>query len=370
MLVVVAGLVVWQRVRNPGLPDGFAYGNGRIEATEYDVATKRSGRLEAVLVAEGDMVEAGQVLARMDTKDLEAQLRGAEARVAQAREDRRRAMAAVLQRESDLRSATAAVAQRRSALGRADAAIAQRRSEAELARKSLQRSQALFDEQLIPRQQLDQDLSAAQAASALLAQERAARHAAEAALAEAEAQRQAAEAALTAARIDVNFTEAAIAAATAEVERISTEIADSALTSPIDGRVLYRLAEPGEVLSAGGRVVTVLDLRDVYMTIFLPTEQAGRTAIGAEARIVLDAAPQHVIPATVSFVASRSQFTPKAVETRSERETLMFRVKVRIDPDLLARYEETVKTGLPGVAYVRLDPNAEWPEFLEVNLPQ
>ncbi len=115
--------------RGPVLPASFASGNGRIEATEYDIATKRAGRIASVLVAEGDMVEVGQTLARMDTRDLEADLREAQALAIQAREDRRRAVAAITQRESELRSATAAIAQRRSDLRRADAAIAQRRSD-------------------------------------------------------------------------------------------------------------------------------------------------------------------------------------------------------------------------------------------------
>jgi HlyD family secretion protein len=191
---------------------------------------------------------------------------------------------------------------------------------------------------------------------------------AEAALTQQEAHQGAALAALTAARIDVDYREAAIAAAAARLERIETDIADSTLIAPISGRVLYRLAEPGEVLAAGGRLATVLELSDVYMTIFLPTEEAGRAFIGAEGRIVLDTAPSLVIPAAVSFVAPRAQFTPKEVETRAEREKLMFRVKVRIGPELLARNVEKVKTGLPGVAYVRLDPRAEWPEHLRVKL--
>jgi HlyD family secretion protein len=182
------------------------------------------------------------------------------------------------------------------------------------------------------------------------------------------AQREAAVAALAAARIDVDYREAAIAAAAAHVERIKTDVADSTLTSPIRGRVLYRLAEPGEVLAAGGKVVTVLELSDVYMTIFLPAEEAGRAVIGSEGRIVLDAVPHLVIPAAVSFVAPRAQFTPKEVETRTEREKLMFRVKVRIDPELLARHADKVRTGLPGMAYVRLDARAGWPEHLHVKL--
>jgi HlyD family secretion protein len=384
------------RFRGPKLPAGFASGNGRIEATEYDIATKRPGRIAAVAVREGDMVDAGQVLASMDTRDVEADLHEAEAQAAQAREDRRRALAAITQRESEVQSAVAgitqrqsdrrrveaAVAQRRSGVEKSQATVAQRESELALARKELQRSQSLFDGNLIARQKLDEDLTRSETAVAALAQEHAAAKVAEGALLEAqaqlqmadaalvqqEAQRAAAEAALTVARIDVDYREAAIAAAAARIERIRTDIADSTLTTPIRGRVLYRLAEPGEVLPAGGKVVTVLELSDVYMTIFLPTDEAGRTIVGAEGRIVLDAAPYLVIPAAISFVAPRAQFTPKEVETRTEREKLMFRVKVRIDPDLLARNVEKVKTGLPGVAYVRLDPRAEWPERLRVKL--
>ncbi|MEJ1589538.1 HlyD family efflux transporter periplasmic adaptor subunit, partial [Escherichia coli] len=89
---------------------------------------------------------------------------------------------------------------------------------------------------------------------------------------------------------------------------------DSELKAPRDGRIQYRVAEPGEVLAAGGRVLNMVDLADVYMTFFLPTEQAGLLALGSEARLVLDAAPDLVIPANISFVASVAQFTPKTVE--------------------------------------------------------
>ena len=88
---------------------------------------------------------------------------------------------------------------------------------------------------------------------------------------------------------------------------------------------------------------------------------AGRVAIGAEARIILDAASKYVIPAKISYVADVAQFTPKTVETEIEREKLMFRVRARIAPELLARYLDQIKTGLPGVAWVRLDPTAPWP---------
>ena len=91
-------------------------------------------------------------------------------------------------------------------------------------------------------------------------------------------------------------------------------IADSTLTAPINGRILYRLAEPGEVLGSGGKVLSLLDLTDVYMSIYLPTAQAGKVTIGSQARIVIDAVAEYTLPAKVTFVSAQAQFTPKSVE--------------------------------------------------------
>ena len=121
-------------------------------------------------------------------------------------------------------------------------------------------------------------------------------------------------------------------------------------------------------MGAGGKVLNLVDLNDVYMNVFLPAQQAGRVALGADVRLILDAAPQYVIPAKVTFVASVAQFTPKTVETANEREKLMFRVKARIDPELLQKHLEQVKTGVPGMAYLKLDAAAEWPESLHVRI--
>ncbi|HDS8108787.1 TPA: HlyD family efflux transporter periplasmic adaptor subunit, partial [Klebsiella quasipneumoniae subsp. similipneumoniae] len=193
---------------------------------------------------------------------------------------------------------------------------------------------------------------------------------ARAALESAKAQVSAARAAIEAARTSIIQAQTRVEAAQATERRILADIDDSELKAPRDGRIQYRIAEPGEVLAAGGRVLNMVDLADVYMTFFLPTEQAGLLALGSEARLILDAAPDLVIPANISFVASVAQFTPKTVETRDERLKLMFRVKARIPPELLAQHLEYVKTGLPGMAYVRLDNQHSWPEDLTVRLPQ
>jgi HlyD family secretion protein len=173
-----------------------------------------------------------------------------------------------------------------------------------------------------------------------------------------------------AAKTQIEGAKSAVKAARANVERIQADIKDSVLVSPRDGRIQYRVAQLGEVVSAGGRVLNMIDLGDVYMTFFLPTVEAGQVAMGAEVRIKLDAAPDYVIPARVSFVSDVAQFTPKTVETAVEREKLMFRIKAQLPEELLKKHIARVKTGLPGVAYVRLGANRPWPEGLQVRLPQ
>jgi HlyD family secretion protein len=223
------------------------------------------------------------------------------------------------------------------------------------AQKHLARSRELSARLAISEQELDDQQARFEAAVA--------------AVAAARAQVAAAEAALVNSRAQVVDARAAVTAARATIDRIQADIDDSVLRSPRDGRVQYRVAEPGEVLPAGGVVLNLVDLGDVYMAFFLPTEQAGRVALGGEARLVLDAAPQYVVPARVSFVADVAQFTPKTVETAEERQKLMFRIKANIDPELLQKHLRQVKTGLPGVAYVRIDQNAAWPEHLAITLP-
>lgn len=340
--LVVSGLVVWQMSRPKGAGEGFANGNGRIEATEIDVATKFSGRLQDVLVYEGDFVIAGQPLAHMQVQTLVAQLDEALAVRQQSVTAVASAQAQVAARESD-RHANLAVAE-------------QRRSELDVAQLRLTRSEALEREGASSTQELDDDRARVRSArSAVVA---------------AEAQAAASQAASIAARAEVEGARATVKAADATIVRIRTDIDDSALAAPRAGRVQYRVAQPGEVLGAGGKVLNLVDLGDVYMTFFMPETVVGKLALGSEVRIALDATPQDVIPARISFVASTAQFTPKTVETASERQKLMFRIKAQIDPALLRANLKQIKTGVPGVAWVKLDPQAPWPAELSVKVPQ
>jgi HlyD family secretion protein len=342
IVVVALAYFGWTLFRPAKLPDGFAASNGRIEAVEIDIATKTAGRLVDILVNEGDFVTAGQVLARMDTDVLKAQLREAES-------DLRRAKTAV-------ETANSNVAQRDSEKAAAEAVVAQREAELDLAKSKYDRAERLVGTGAMAKEDFDTT--------------RATFNNAKAALSSAKANVAGSNAAIATAKSQVIEAEASVGSAQAKIERLQADINDSTLRSPRDGRVQYRIAQPGEVLNAGGKVLNMVDLGDVYMTFFLPTAQAGRARMGTEARLVLDAAPQYVIPAQVSFVADVAQFTPKTVETAEERQKLMFRIKARIDPELLKKHIRSVKTGLPGMAYVLLDPQAEWPAHLEVRLPQ
>lgn len=335
-LLIGIGYYAWTQYGADRLPAGIASGNGRIEAVEIDISTKSPGRIKEILASEGDFVKAGDVLARMDTDQLESQRRQAEAQLRRA--------------EIGIETAQSLVKQREAERSAADAVVAQRQAQFDAAQQRLVRSEQLSASRTVSQQVLDDDRANAQGAQA--------------ALGAAKAQLAATEAAIGAAKAQIIDAEAAVEAAKAAIASITSEINDSTLRAPKPGRVQYRVAEPGEVLSAGGRVLNLVDVSDVYMTFFLPTAQAGLVAIGADARIVLDAAPKYVIPAKISFVADVAQFTPKSVETEEERQKLMFRIKAKIPQELLQKYIQQVKTGLPGVAYVKLDPAAEWPENL------
>ena len=321
-----------------------------------------------VLVNDGEVVEAGQIVARMDTQTLEAELRQAQAQVRQAQQAKATAAAIVAQRESAKTTAAAIVTQRESAKTATAAVVAQRESELALADKELARSQQLAFKGAGSQQQLDTDYTRYKSTTAALRAAQSQLVEAQAAIAAAKAQVAEAQAAIEAAKSQVIEAQATMEAALATTERLQAEIEDSILKVPRSGRVQYRVAQPGEVVPAGGKLLTLLDLSDVYMTFFLPETLAGRVAIGAETRVVLDAAPHYVFPATVSFVASVAQFTPKTVETTAERQKLVFRVKAQGDPEVLKRYGARVKTGLPGVATVRLNSSADWPAHLQVRL--
>ena len=314
VLAAFLGYAAWRVLLAPSdlPPDGFARGNGRIEADLVDISTRLAGRVAEISVREGDLVQPGDVLAVMDTTELAAQKMRAEAAVA---------------------SAQAAVTVAQAGIAQAEASLA-------LSKSKLARAETLGERGIVTAEDLD--ISRTQA--------------------------QLDEAGLTAAQAMVVAKERAVDAETAALHEIEARISDSTLLASEAGRVLYRLAQPGEVLGGGGKVLTLVSLGDVYMEFFLPASAAPRVRLGDEARIVVDVMPDVAVPAVVSFVAPQAQFTPKQVETVEERESLMFRIRVRIPQDLVNERLAQVKTGVRGVAWVRLvGPDGtvpDWPDGL------
>lgn len=303
-----AGYYFWKQA-HPPLPVGISFGNGRIEADEVDIATKYAGRVAELLVDIGDMVSPGQIVARMDTRDIEQSLSKSEAQIRQA------------QRSVD----------------EAQANLAQQQTQKTLAEQEMYRARSLLKNGWTTQQTADQRQQALDGAVA--------------GLNAAQARVQVAQHALEAAQHDAGF--------------YRVEIADNTLVAPKAGRIQYRLTNIGEVLPAGGKVFTMLDLSYVYMDIYLPTTEAGKVKVGTDARIVLDAYLDRPIPAKISFVASQAQFTPKSVETKTERDKLMFRIRMRINEERLRAHADAVRSGLPGVGYVRWDPAIAWPKNLQ-----
>ncbi|QDV20471.1 Multidrug resistance protein MdtN [Gimesia panareensis] len=344
ILMLTGGLVFlgWDFFQPTGLPAGFASSNGRIEAVEINIATKSAGRLESVMVEEGDFVTQGEVLAKMETDVLEAELREAEAELRRSRTAVNAALSSVIQRESEKAAA--------------ESLVKQRKAEVELAENRYKRAQRLLKSSAISTDEMESERSRFFGTQATL-------DAANARVAGADA-------AINTAKSQVIQAEAAVGAAQARIEQLQADIDDCTLNSPRTGRIQYRIAQPGEVLSAGGKVLNLVDLGEVYMIFFLPTTAAGQVKMGSEVRLLLDATPQYIIPAKISFVADVAQFTPKSVETAEERQKLMFRIKASIDPGLIKQHIHRVKTGLPGMAYVQLDEQAVWPANLEVRLPE
>ncbi len=302
------------RLLGETMPEGIVKTNGRIEATQVDVAAKYPGRLVDIAVEEGSEVKAGQVVGRVSSPEYEAQLRAVQSNLEKTKQ----------------------------ALAETESLIDQRKAVLAAAKSDFERGQELIKTQIITQQTFDQR----------------------------QRNYESSQAAVVGAQAQRDQADAAIKSAQAEVERIEAILHDLVLVSPRTGRVQYLLARNGEVVAAGGKVMTILDLHDVYMTIFLPAAAAGKLEIGSEARIILDPAPEYVVPAKVSFVAADAQFTPKTVETKEEREKLMFRAKLQLDAEVLKQYSRRVKTGVRGIGVVRSNPATPWPDDLQVKLPQ
>ncbi len=372
VLLVVAALAVGGpfalRILNSGGAPAIQV-TGNMEATQVDVSAKIAGRVLSLRVREGDRVTEGQLLVRLDDAELKAEVERAEAALKSTEAQLRDLLAGARREEIEEARATADRAQ--SQLN--DLLAGSRREEIEQAREAVRsaeatrvwterdfkRAQELFAKELIAMQEVDR---ARQAYEVAVAQERSAR--ANLQLVEAGPRRdqiEAARAQLKAARDHLDLllagprpwqVEAArgqVTQARAALDLAGSRLREGTIVSPINGVILRKNLEAGEMANPGVSILTLVDPTDLWLRAYVPETDIGRIKVGMAARITIDAYKDRTFTGKITEIASEAEFTPKNVQTKKERVNLVFRIKIAVDNP-----EGFLKPGMPADADILL----------------
>ncbi len=372
VLLVVAALAVGGpfalRILNSGGAPAILV-TGNMEATQVDVSAKIAGRVLSLRVREGDRVTEGQLLVRLDDAELKAEVERAEAALKSAEAQLRDLLAGARREEIEEARATADRAQ--SQLN--DLLAGSRREEIEQAREAVRsaeatrvwterdfkRAQELFAKELIAMQEVDR---VRQAYEVAVAQERSAR--ANLQLVEAGPRRdqiEAARAQLKAARDHLDLllagprpwqVEAArgqVTQARAALDLAGSRLREATIVSPINGVVLRKNLEAGEMANPGVSILTLVDPTDLWLRAYVPETDIGRIKVGMAARITIDAYKDRTFTGKITEIASEAEFTPKNIQTKKERINLVFRIKIAVDNP-----EGFLKPGMPADADILL----------------
>jgi HlyD family secretion protein len=375
--VGVAGLAVWRFVlAPPSVPAGVLAVSGRLEGDDAAVAAKSAGRIREITVREGDEVRAGQLLAVLDDEQVRAREEQATAAVRQAEARVRLAQHQIAVLEEQLRQSHLGVEQARAdADGRVNEAEGRlAAAEAQLAQAEAAHAQAkwdreamaqLFKRELIAAQEARRAENNESAQAAVVAASRRQVEAARGALTAARAnlvnpairssQAAAVQGQILQAQADVAAAQAEAARARAQLEEARANRKDLNVIAPFAGTVATRSAEPGEVVTAGTPIVTLVNLKEVYLRAFVPEGQIGRVRIGQPARVYLDSAPSTPIDAQVTRVDPQASFTPENTYFREDRVKQVVGVKLQLHGAV-----GFAKPGMPADGEILVD-GREWP---------
>ena len=336
--------------------------SGNLELTLVDLSFKMAGRMTELTVREGDFVKKGQVIARLDPIQLREQRSRDQALVSGAQSSYEQLTTAIAFQkatlESDIAAHRADVGQAQAKLDellagsrtqeiqQADASVTESKAQVDLARADWDRAQTLYKNEDISTSQFDQARTKFNSANAVLQQAqqrsdlvkagprkeeiaggRAGVARAQAGLATAEANRlelQRKEQELAARRSDITRTQAQAAISQAQLD-------DTVIVAPIDGVVLVKSAEAGEVLAAGTTVVTIGDLEHPWLRAYVGETDLGRVKLGTQVKLSTDSYPGKTYDGVVSFISSQAEFTPKQIQTKDERVKLVYRIKVNVN---------------------------------------
>ena len=308
---LIAFTLFWWMEASSSLPSHIYKSNGRLSMTRLDIATMYSGKLKELLVHDGSSVKSNDVLAIMDSDDIKAQLDNAISQKLNATSLVERAKA-----EVELRQSSKGIA------------------ELEFNGTVSMRGKSMVSQTELDKRQFVLDGERAGEAAALAT---------------------------------LKGAESSVMAAKAQISRLQIALNNSIIRSPIDSRIEFIISEKGSVLPAGGRILSMIDPDNAFLTLFLPSNVAGKVKIGDEAKILLDALGKISINANIDFIASEAQFTPKYVETLNQREKLVYKAKLKISREETKKYKDILKAGMTGDGYVRTNIELEWPKFLKTN---
>src|SRR5580692_1901085 len=377
--VAVAGVYAYRGANKT--PENRIVVSGNIELTEVNIAFKTAGKLIERTVDEGDSVKKGQVIARLDRDQLVAQrdrevagLQSAESQLAQAKtslEWQKDTLAAdIEQRAGDLASNEARLAELKNGARPqekldAQAAVDSAQSEVERSKKDWDRAQVLHRDDDISTAQYDQYRNRWEAATAALhsAKEKQALvlagprteviNAQQAMVERMRGALKMAQAnALEMKRREQELTTRAaeIARSRASIALIDSQLADTIATSPVDGVVLVKSADPGEVLSAGTTVVTIGDIEHPWLRGYIDETDLGKVKLGSKVKVTTDSYKGKVYDGRVSFISSEAEFTPKQIQTQQERVKLVYRIKIDLDNS-----SHELKSNMPADAEIVLN---------------
>jgi HlyD family secretion protein len=310
IVIAIGALLYYLFTREREVEGNFIKVSGNIEATEVDVGFKISGRIVSRLYEEGDWVEKGQVLAKLDDEDLRNRLEVARATLVSAQARLSKLLAG--SRPEEIRQA--------------EAAVNQAKSDLENKQAHYERMKPLFERGVIPKDTLDSAEAAFKTAKASF------EGATENYLLVKEGPR----------KEDIDDARAQVEQARATVNLNETQLSYTTLYSPISGVVLVKSGEIGEVVNPGTSIVTLADIENVWLKAYIPETDLSKVKWGQDAIVTTDLRPKKEYRGRISFISSQAEFTPKQIQTEKERVTLVYRIKI----DIINKDRE-LKPGMP-----------------------
>ena len=349
MVLIIAGLgwFFW-RQQTSKIPDGFLLANGRIEGREVNISSKVQGRIMNLYADEGDTVKKGQILAALESDQIKAQVSAAQEnlKIAQHQQEQ-----AYLDLDYTRNNSETTIWGAQAGLDNAKAQLAKALSVNEIAQRNYQRYWQLHQDGAIStlefdNRKLDYDSSSANVEAAVQVQEAAKANlgtALTSTIAVGVKQKQ------------FETSQTNVYAVQAKVQELSANQQELQVTAPIDGTVITRPVEAGQVVNAVSPLFVLVDLKNIYMKIYVPEPQIGKIKLGSEARVYVDAYPDRYFSGKVTKISDQAQFTPKNVETKEERVKLVFAIEVSIENE-----NGSLKPGMPGDVVLRWKEDMPW----------